>query len=95
MARKRGKHTSVRGVFQRSVVWLENLDGIRKVILGPHDPCHNSTAPGTLVVTGDTPTGLRLRGYTDSGIMDIFLILELPSQRDRIRQAIKKRFPLT
>ncbi|MFY9493483.1 MAG: hypothetical protein WAP55_03340 [Minisyncoccia bacterium] len=94
MARtKRGKHTSVRGVFQRSVVWLEGLDGIKKVILGPHHPCHHSMAPGAVVFNKNTKAGIKIRGYTDGGIMDIFLILKSLGYRDEIKQAIERKFP--
>lgn len=90
---KRGKHTSARGVFQHSVVWLEGLDGIKKVILGPHHPCHHSLAPGAVIFAQNTKTGIKVRGYTDGGIRDIFLILKSLEHRDKIKRAIKRKFP--
>lgn len=94
MARaKRGSHTSARGVFQRSVVWLEGLGGVKKVTLGRHKPCHHSFAPGILVVIQDTKSGLELRGYTDVGVMGVFLVLCSPGEtRENIRQVIQKKF---
>ncbi|MBI2052166.1 MAG: hypothetical protein HYT38_00605 [Candidatus Sungbacteria bacterium] len=92
---KRGKHTSVRGIFQRSVEWLEGLEGVRKVILGSHKPCHHSLAAGVLVFTQNIKAGIKIRGYTDVGVMDIFLILESPGCREPIKQTIGRKFPAT
>ena len=89
---KRGKHTSVRGVFKHSVVWLESLAGVKKVILGPHNPCHHSMAPGTLVFSRNIETGIKIRGYTDGGVRDIFLVLDFSDCRDGIRDLLERKF---
>lgn len=70
---KKGKHTTVEKSLRPEIAWLESLTEVKKVILGISDSCRHSYPPGHLKLQGETDGGLRLNGYSGSGVTRVFV----------------------
>ncbi len=91
MSGKRGKHQSLSKGLKRSVGWLENRPGVRKVVLGLSEACRHRRPPGTLKVRRATDAGLHLNGYSGTGVVKLFLVCDADC-RETLATDIGRRF---
>jgi hypothetical protein len=61
-------------VLRKKISWLESLSVCTKLVIGKtHNIRHNGT-PGKLEIQRETHTGsLKVKGYTNDGIIDLFV----------------------
>jgi len=90
--RKRGKHVSCDKSIKHSIKWLENLSGVKRVILGRYEVCRHSFPPGNLKVQNKHDQGIKVKAYAGNGVTDMHVIIEPLEQRDEVVQKIAKRF---
>ena len=89
---KKGKHRSVEKAMKLSIRWIENINCIKKVILGISEACRHKYAPGTLRFKSDVDGGIKINGYSGLGVTDIFIKIDPISEREHIKQLIAERF---
>ena len=87
----RAKHKSVHGHLNRSVRWLESLNEIKKVVLARCESCRHKYADGYIRCHSNTDAGLRIKGYSGNGVMDIFLVVDYVNQ-DKIKKLIGNKY---
>jgi hypothetical protein len=89
---KKGKHKTVRTELKQSVVWLESLTEVRRVILCLTENCRHKYSPGTLRYRRDSPGGALLNGYHGNGITDIFIHIDPIERKMDVLKMIKERY---
>lgn len=88
----KGKHTTLDKNLKNSVLWLEGLPGVNKVILGISEACRHRYTPGHLRFKREVEGGIKLNGYSGNGIIDIFVRIDPIEKRESIKIQIEKRF---
>ncbi len=88
---KRGRHKSATNDLNRSLRWLESLSTIKKVILGFTECCRHKYTPGHLRHQYDVPGGMRVIGYSGTGVTDLFLRVE-PQNIEEVKKKISERY---
>ena len=91
MPHKHGRHQTLSKNLRRSVDWLENRPGVKKVVLGLAEACRHRRSPGDLKVRRATDAGLHLNGYSGTGVIKLFLVCDA-DRRDDLRRAIADRW---
>lgn len=88
----KGKHTSLDKHLKSNILWLEELPGVNKVVLGISEACRHRYAPGTIRFKRDVDGGVKLNGYSGNGVIDIFVRIDPISKRELIKVQIQNRF---
>lgn len=88
---KRAKHKSLSSDLDRSVRWLEKFTTVKKVVLGRTESCRHRYPAGHIKLQGDSDGGIRIKGYSGNGVVDIFLVIE-PQDKEEIEKSIIERF---
>ncbi len=88
----KGKHTSVDKHLKRNILWLEELPGVKKVVLGISEACRHRYAPGQLRFKMDVEGGIKATGYSGIGVVDIFVKIDPLSERENVKEKILARF---
>jgi hypothetical protein len=70
---KRGHHRTTDKVLERSLLWLESLSVVERVVIHRVENCRHKYSPGMLRVRRSSIGGLMLSGYMGRGIADIFV----------------------
>lgn len=86
---KMGKHTSMGKELKRSVKRLESLPYVDKIVLGRAEAARHTFAPGTLRYKFDSPGGIKVNGYTGTGVIDIYIKVD-PAYHAELIEYIKK-----
>ena len=71
----RGKHQKADPAIRRAVERIEAIPSVRRVLLGRREACRHRFPRGAVVYLGDVPGGIRLRGYTDTGVRSIVVMV--------------------
>jgi len=87
---KRGHHRTTDKVLERSLLWLEGLSIVSKVVIHRVENCRHKYAPGRLRVRRVSVGGLMISGYMGRGIADIFVHMSL-SDLDSFNKLMEKR----
>ncbi len=87
-----GKHKSMGKILKRSIRWLENIPAVSKVVLGFSEACRHKYAPGTLRFKMDVDGGIKINGYSGTGVTDIFVKIEPISERENVKALIANKF---
>lgn len=88
---KRGRHKSADHALDRSLRWLESLEIVKKVILGITENTRHKFTPGHLKIQMTVQGGLKFKGYSGNGVVDIFVRIE-PEHVARLSELIALRF---
>lgn len=88
---KRGRHKSLGNDLERSVKWIESFDIIRKVVLGRTESCRHAYSPGHIRFQKQTKAGIKVKGYSGNGVVDIFLVIS-PEDQEQFKKAFERRF---
>lgn len=89
---KKGRHKTLDKHLKGHVLWVENLSGVKKVILGISEPCRHKYPPGHIRFKTDVEGGFKVNGYSGVGVIDIFIKVEPIEIRDSIKDRIAERF---
>ena len=87
-----GKHKSMGKALKRSVRWLEGISAVTKVVLGFSEACRHKYAPGMLRFKMDVDGGIKINGYSGTGVTDIFVKIDPIRERDNVKAALIKKF---
>lgn len=90
----KGRHTSIDKHLKKNILWIENLPGVQKVVLGFSEACRHKYPPGHIRFKADVEGGIKLNTYSGKGVTDAFVRIEPIEQREAIKQLITKRFAL-
>ena len=74
---KRGHHRTTDKVLERSLLWLEGLSIVSRVVIHRVENCRHKFAPGYMRVRRVETGGVMMSGYMGRGIADIFVHLSL------------------
>lgn len=83
--KKRGVHTSLPRELRNAIHALEKRSDVSRVILGPSESARHRYPPGHIRYALDIPGGIKARGYTGGGVIEIFIYCE---DREAIKGAI-------
>ncbi len=84
--KKRGVHTSVPKELKNAIQALEKRKDVNRIILGPSESARHRYAPGHIRYAMDIPGGIKARGYTGGGVIEIFIYCV---DREAIKEAIE------
>lgn len=87
-----GKHQSMGKDLKRSVIWLENIPAVKKVVLGISEACRHKYSPGCIRFKMDVNGGIKVNGYSGTGVTDIFVKIDPIEERENIKAMLLKRF---
>jgi hypothetical protein len=90
---KKGKHTTVAKELKQTVVWLESLDEVKRVIIGISEACRHRYSPGSIRVKQVVLGGLSVNGYSGRGVTNLYLNIDPPDQINSIVKLIEIRYP--
>lgn len=90
-----GKHKSMGKDLKRSIRWLENVPAVMKVILGFSEACRHKYTPSTLRFKMDVDGGIKINGYSGTGVTDIFVKIDPISERENVKAALAEKFVLS
>lgn len=88
----KGRHTSVDKHLKRNILWLEELPGVKKVVLGISEACRHRYTPGHIRFKMDVEGGIKINGYSGIGVTDIFVKIDPISEREGIKAKIIDHF---
>lgn len=85
----RGKHREAGKELERCLGRFENVNEIKKIILGTAVPSRHRGSPGEIKFKNYTTSGLQYDIYTENGIREIFLICRGRNKK-RVKEKIDK-----
>lgn len=88
----KGKHTSLDKDLKRNIRWLEELPGVKKVVLGICESCRHRYPPGHIRFKSEVEGGIKITGYSGIGVVDIFIKIEPLSERENIKSKMLDHF---
>lgn len=88
----KGHHTSVDKHLKSNILLLEQVPGVKKVVLGISEACRHKYPPGHIRFKMDVDGGIKITGYSGTGVIDIFIKIDPISARDEIKTKIAERF---
>jgi hypothetical protein len=89
---KRGRHRSLAKDLKNSVIWLERINEVNRVIIGISESCRHQYTPGTLRVRREVLGGIILSGYSGRGVTDLYINIDPVEEIDRVVALIERRF---
>ncbi|MBI3735737.1 hypothetical protein HY256_04400 [Candidatus Sumerlaeota bacterium] len=83
--KKRGLHPSFPKELKNRLNALEKRPDIKRVIMGPTESARHRYSPGHLRYAMDIPGGIKARGYTGGGVIEIYIYC---ADREAIRKEL-------
>ena len=90
----KGRHKTLDKHLKNNILWVEDLEGVQKVVLGLSESCRHKYPPGHIRFKMDVPGGIKVNGYSGIGVTDIFIRIHPISRREIIKSMLEKRFKL-
>lgn len=87
-----GKHTHIPEGLRDSIEDLASQEYISRVILGKFSPCGNKFQKGHLKYQMDTQSGIKINGYTPSGVLEIFATIYPVDKRQKVIDYISQNY---
>lgn len=88
----KGRHKSLDKQLKRSVLWVENIPCVSKVVLGFSESCRHKYPPGHIRFKMDVDGGIKVNGYSGKGVTDIFIKIDPINEREEVKANILERF---
>lgn len=88
---KRAKHKSLSSDLNKSIRWLESYQEVDKIVLGYTENCRHKFSPGYLKIQSCTEAGIKIKGFSGRGVVDIFVVLK-KENINLVKQLIQKKF---
>ena len=88
----KGRHTSSDKHLKNHILWIENLVGVQKVVLGISEACRHKYPPGHIRFKMDVDGGIKVNGYSGKGITDIYIRIDPIEKREAVKLKISERF---
>lgn len=90
----KGRHKTLDKHLKNNILWVEELEGVQKVVLGLSEACRHKYPPGHIRFKMDVPGGIKVNGYSGIGVTDIFIRIAPSSRKEIIKSMLEKRFQL-
>ncbi len=90
--RMKARHKTLDKHLKSNVLWIEELHGVQKVVLGISEACRHKYSPGHIRFKQDVEGGIKVTGYSGKGVIDIFIRIDPIEERDHIKYKIAERF---
>ncbi len=90
----KGRHTSTDKHLKNNILWIENLPAVQKVVLSISEACRHKYPPGHIRFKSDVDGGIKVNGYSGTGVIDIFIKIDPITERDAVKKAIGERFKI-
>lgn len=90
----KGRHKSVDKHIKNHILWIENLPSVQKVVLGISEACRHKYPPGHIRFKMDVEGGIKVNGYSGTGVTDIFIKIDPISERENVKNKILERFKI-
>lgn len=90
----KGRHTSLDKHLKNNILWVEGIFGVQKVVLGISEACRHKYPPGHIRCKMDVDGGIKVTGYSGTGVMDIFIKIDPILEREAVKAKITERFRL-
>ena len=87
-----GKHKSLDKKLKKSIKWIYKQKSVKKIILGISENCRHKYSPGHIRFKHNAKKGMKVNGYSGTGIIDIFIKIEPLSERDYLKKKIDNYF---
>lgn len=87
-----GRHTSLDKHAKRSILWIESIPAVKKVVLGFSESCRHKYSPGHIRFKSNVAGGIKVNSYSGNGVTDIFIKIDPIAQREHVKQMIEDRF---
>ena len=88
----KGRHTSLDKHLKKNILWTEGLPSVQKVVLGISEACRHKYPPGHIRFKMDVEGGIKINGYSGTGVIDIFIKIDPISAREGVKAKLAKRF---
>lgn len=90
----KGRHTSLDKHLKSNILWIEGIFGVQKVVLGISEACRHKYPPGHVRFKMDVEGGIKVIGYSGTGVVDIFIKIGPISERENVKARIAERFKI-
>ncbi len=90
----KGRHTSSDKHLKNNILWIEKLASVQKVVLGISEACRHKYPPGHIRFKSDIDGGIKVNGYSGTGVIDIFIKIDPISNRECVKAALADRFKI-
>lgn len=90
----KGRHKTVDKHLKSNILWIENMIGVQKVVLGISEACRHKYPPGHIRFKMDVDGGIKINGYSGKGVTDIFIKIDPIRKREEIKAMIAERFKI-
>ncbi len=87
-----GRHKSLDKHVKRSVLWIESIPAVKKVVLGFSESCRHKYAPGHIRFKMNVRGGIKVNSYSGNGVTDIFIRIDPITDRELVKDIIADRF---
>lgn len=87
-----GRHTSIPEGLKKSLENLISKSPVKRTILGRFYNCHPKFGKGYLKYQMDTLKGIKVNGYINSGVQEIFVVIDPPERRNDVIDYIQKTY---
>jgi hypothetical protein len=87
-----GRHKTLDAHVKRSVLWLEKIPYVTKVVLGFSESCRHRYAPGQLRFRANVRGGIKVNAYSGRGVTDIFVRIDPIDMRDQVIELLQRKF---
>lgn len=90
----KGKHKSVDKNLKHSILWVESLPAVSKVVLGFSEACRHKYPPGHIKIKMEVDGGIKANAYSGKGVTDIFIRVKSIDKIDEVKDLISDKFNL-
>lgn len=89
-----GRHKSLEKHVKQSILWIESISFVTKVVLGFSESCRHRYPPGHIRFKLDVDGGIKVNAYSGKGVTDIFIKIDPIDKREIVKEMISERFKL-
>ena len=89
------RHKSLDKDVKHNIAWIQDLTYVTKVVIGISESCRHKYSPGHIRFKMNVDGGIKINAYSGNGVTDLFIKIEPVSERENVKELIKKRFERT
>ncbi len=87
-----GRHKTLDAHVKRSVLWIEKIPYVTKVVLGFSESCRHRYSPGQIRFRMNVRGGIKVNAYSGRGVTDMFIRVDPIEKRDEVIAMLEKKF---
>ncbi len=86
------RHKSLDKDVKHNIAWIQAQPFVTKIVIGISESCRHKYPPGHIRFKMDVDGGIKINAYSGNGVTDLFIKIEPLTERENIKELIKKRF---